>query len=229
MITNAQVVLFMLVLTRVSAFIAFFPLFSKKQLPSLVKAGLAGALSLFWFCQIEANMGPTEQVINQMSGFTGCMLLIKEGMIGIVLAIAMGLFFWPARIAGSYVGQELGLSMASISDPGSQDSSTLLSRIFETFAILLFFALNLHHFLILVIHHSFENVISRGSLLELPTERLVGMLNGASDYGLMIVAPLLIGFMLVTLVLAFLNRAAPTLNLFSIGMPLRVGLGILCL
>jgi flagellar biosynthetic protein FliR len=146
-----------------------------------------------------------------------------------VLSIALGLFFLPAKIAGSYVGQELGLSLAAISDPGSQDSSTLISRVFEGFAILIFFGINLHHFLILVIHNSFDQLLGKIDVLRLPTEQIIQLIARVNDYGFMIIGPVAILFMLITLGLAYLNKAAPTLNLFSVGMSIRSGFGIFCL
>lgn len=229
MISIEQLALFMLVLSRVSAFVAFFPLFSKKQLPTLVKLGLASSLSIFWFCEIDAS---SDAIAHQVAGAGAMMvvlLIVKEVTIGVALAMILGAFFLPARVAGSYVGQELGLSLASISDPASQDSSTLVTRLFETFAILIFFALNLHHFLIMVIHFSFKHLFAQSGPLMFPTEQIVTGMNGLTDYGLLIVAPLMIIFMLVTLILAFLNRAAPSLNLFSVGMSIRAGLGVFCL
>lgn len=231
MITNTQIVVFMLVLTRVSAFVAFFPLFSRRQLPNLVKFGLAGSLSVFWFSELMSSDELTSRFgdLGEIGQWTSLLIVLKEVTIGLTLSFALGMFFWPAKVAGAYVGQEFGLSLASISDPGSQDSSTLVTRLFETFVTLMFFGLNLHHFLILVLHASFNQLFIRVGVLELPTQELVRTLNNAGDYGLLLAAPLLILMMLVTLVLAFLNRAAPALNLFSIGMPLRVGLGIFCL
>lgn len=222
-----DLILFILVLARVSAFVAFFPLFAKKQLPNQVKAGLATALSVFWFADAKQVM--PEMTSADVGSLLFLMLVFKELCIGIMLSLVLGLFFWPARIAGSYVAQELGLSLASISDPGSQDSSTLVSRVFEAFSMLAFFALNLHHFIILSIHVSFDQTLTRVGLMKLPTEELVTAFNRMSDFGLLIVAPLLVLLMLVTLVLAFLNRAAPALNLFSVGMSIRVGFGGLLL
>jgi flagellar biosynthetic protein FliR len=229
MITDVQLVLFVMVLARVSAFIAFFPLFARKQLPNLVKVGIAGALSFFWYGTMEAQSGLDANAVLNFGILSGALLVSKEILIGLVLSVAIGAFFLPAKIAGSYVGQELGLSLASINDPSSQDSSTLLSKIFETFCILLFFGLNLHHFLILVIHHSFEALTGNTNVLQLPTEELVTLLNRSNDYGFMIIAPAVILFMLTTLGLAFLTKAAPSLNLFSVGMPVRIGLGIFAL
>ena len=229
MITEVQVVAFILVLSRVSAFIAFFPLFAKRQLPNSVKVGMAGGLTFFWYGMVEAQLSLDHSATTDLTVVSSILLLAKEVTIGVVLSIALGLFFLPAKIAGSYIGQELGLSLAAISDPNSQDSSTLISRIFEAFAILIFFSINMHHFLILVIHGSFDQMLGKIDVLRLPTEDLVLLLNRVSDYGFLIVGPVAILFMLITLGLAYLNKAAPTLNLFSVGMSIRSGFGIFCL
>ena len=100
MITNVHLVLFMLVLARVSAFIGFFPIFSRRQLPTLVKVGLAGALSIFWFLEINASVNWTEEMVNNLGGWASAALLLREVLIGIVMSVALGLFFWPAKIAG---------------------------------------------------------------------------------------------------------------------------------
>ena len=228
MIQQKDVVIFILVLARVSSFIALFPLFSQRQLPNLVKVALAVALSVFWHGTVAAD--PAIAASDFELTLVGSMLmLVKEVSIGIALAILLGLLFVPAKIAGSYVGQELGLSLASISDPGSQDSSTLLSRIFETLAILLFFGFNLHHFVIIVIHVSFDQLLGKIDLTRLPTEQLTQLINRATDYGLQSVGPVLVLLMLITVTLALLNKAAPAMNLFSVGISFRSGFGIFCL
>lgn len=230
MINQVQLVLFILVLARVSAFIAFFPLFARRQLPSLVKVGLAVSLTLFFYASAEKYAGISGDRLPDLGIVESILLLGKEVFIGVALGITLGIFFLPSKVAGSYVGQELGLSLASISDPASQDSSTLLASIFEAFSILVFFALNLHHFVILVVHNSFERMAGgRANLLQLPTESFVSLFNSVSDYGILMIAPLVILFMLISLCLAFLNKAAPALNLFTIGMSIRSGVGILCM
>ncbi|MCD0459811.1 flagellar biosynthetic protein FliR [Roseiconus lacunae] len=222
-----DIALFLLVMARVSVFVAFFPLFTKRQLPAQVKVGLAASLSIFWLADAKSVIPATE--LTDIGGWIFTFLLVKEVFTGMLLSLLLGLFFWPAKIAGSYIAQELGLSLASISDPSSQDSSTLVSRVFESFSILVFFALNLHHFIILTLHFSFHYVLTRVGMMTLPTEAIIAAFSNSDDYGLLIIAPVLVMLMMVTLVLAFLNRAAPSLNLFSVGMPLRVGFGVLLL
>lgn len=229
MIDNQQLVLFIMILARVASFVAAFPLFSRRQLPQMVKVGLATALAVFWYGEIESRFVGVDRDLTSLNSFMAILLIVKESVIGIVLGMLMGALFWPAKIAGSYVGQELGLSLASISDPGSQDSSTLLTRIFESFAVLVFFGINMHHFLILGLDASFDWFYTGVGIFDFPTEHIASMINDSSDYGLLICGPMLLVSMLVTCALAFLNRAAPSLNLFSVGMPLRAGLGIFLL
>jgi flagellar biosynthetic protein FliR len=225
--TEAQVLAFLLVLTRVSAFVAFFSLFSFRQLPQLIKVAIAVGLSIFWYGQADqlASLLPGETI----DSLTSTTYLLREFVIGVMLATALNLFFIPCKIAGAYIGQELGLSLAAISNPSAPDSSTLVTRVFETFTVLIFFSLDMHYFMLLVLDYSFRELADRVDIWHLPTERIVSMLNDSGDYGLVIIAPMACILMIVTVGLAMLNRAAPTLNLFSVGLSLRGGLGILCL
>lgn len=213
---------FFLVLARVGAFIGFFPLFGRQQLPPLVKSGLALALTIFW-----SGLQPTDA---PSSGAVAPLLLllmiIKEIGIGFALAMLLGLILIPARIAGSYVGQEIGISMEPVTNTGS-DQSSVMTTIFEAFTVMLFFVLNIHHFLILFLHYSLDEVVCCMHLFNLPTEGLVGLIGNLTRDGLVIAAPIgVLGF--VSLIgLFLLNKAAPSLNLFSIGMPFRVGFGVL--
>ncbi len=223
--TEQYVLAFVLVLSRVSIFIAFLPLFGNRQVPALVKAGLATALTLFWADAALASastLDPTNTLL-------ALLLIAKEAGIGFFLALLIGFFLVPAKIAGAYIGQEIGLSLAAISNPDVTDQSTLITVILEALSVFLFFALKAHHFLILCLHHSFGHFQDRIDLLKLPTAGLIEMINQLPQYGLAIVAPIGICMFLLVVGLSFLNKAAPTLNLFSIGMPIRSGLGILCL
>lgn len=220
-----EIFTFILILARVSAFVAFLPLFARRQLPRLVKAGMAVALTTFWFGSLPQGMYGDIQI----NIVTSVLYLGKEIGIGFVLSVLMGFMFVPARIAGAYVGQEVGLSLAAVSSPGTMDSSTLVTTIFETFAVLLFFGLNLHHFMITFLHCSLHQLNGKISLLDLPTELLVQITASLTEFGSLIAGPVGICLLILTIGLALLNRAAPTLNLFSVGMSLRAGIGIVCL
>jgi flagellar biosynthetic protein FliR len=215
---------FVLVLARVTAFIGFFPLFARQQVPALVKAGLATALTVFWFGSLE----PSNQQADAVVPLIFVLSIMKEVAIGILLAMLLGLILIPARIAGSYIGQEIGISMEPVTNTGS-DQSTIVTAIFETFTIMMFFVLNLHHFLILFLHYSLTDLLDRIHIFSLPTEGLVSLVSQVTENGLSIAAPIGVLSFVTMIGLYLLSKAAPSLNLFSIGMPLRVGMGVLML
>jgi flagellar biosynthesis protein FliR len=211
---------FALVLARVSALIGFFPLFGKQQMPVLVKAGFATALTVFWFGTTNVSTS-----VPAPPPLLALILIGKEVGIGLMLAMLIGFMLVPARIAGSYIGQEIGLSMDPVTGTGI-DQSSAMATLFETFAVLLFLGLDLHHLLIRILHQSMNELAGRIDLMDLPTEGLVQILSGLPEKGLLVIAPVGVFSFVVVISLFFLNKAAPTLNLFSIGMPLRVGLGL---
>ena len=225
MMFESQILTFVLVLTRVSAFVAFLPLFARRQLPTLVKSGLALALTVFWFGALPAE----HYITSEVDVVTSTLLIGKEIGIGFLLATLLGFMFVPARIAGAYVGQEIGLSLASVSSPSGTDSSTLVTSIFESLAILLFFGLNLHHFLVVFLHVSLIQLAGKIELQDLPTELLVQSTGSLTEFGSLIIGPIGVCMFVLMIGLALLNKAAPSLNLFSVGMSLRSGLGILCM
>ncbi len=225
MTLEQQVFSFILILTRVAAFLGFLPLFARKQLPAMVKAGLAMALTLFWFGSLPASAFFTDEI----NVVTAVLLIVKETGIGFLLSAMLGFMFVPAKIAGAYVGQEMGLSLAAVTSPSGSDSSTLVTTVFETLAILLFFGMNLHHFLIMFLHVSLVELSGKIDLTNLPTELLVQSTHALSEFGCLVIGPVGICLFVLTIALALLNKAAPTLNLFSVGMSLRAGLGIVCL
>jgi flagellar biosynthetic protein FliR len=148
----------------------------------MVKAGLALALTVFWWDSM-----PSAKQSEGSHAFAYALMLGREIGIGLLLAMLVGLLLVPARIAGSYIGQEIGVSMDPVTNAGF-DQSTIVAMIFETFAVLLFFGLNLHHFMILFVHHSFASLQSL-SFTELPTEDLVALTGKLPEFGLLIMAP----------------------------------------
>lgn len=219
-----QLFAFILILTRVTAFIGFFPLFGPRQVPIIVKVGLGTALTVFWFGAVPSPPITSESVPTLLA----LGLIFQEAGIGLLLSMLLGFLLIPARIAGSYIGQEIGISMEPVTQSGNEQS-TVMASIFETLAILMFFGLNLHHLLILFLHLSMTELANKINLLELPTAGLIGLIEHVSEYGLLILAPMGVLSFVMVMGLFFLSKAAPTMNLFSVGMPLRVGLGIFCL
>jgi flagellar biosynthetic protein FliR len=219
---------FMLILCRVSALIAFFPLFSRKQIPFSVKAGLSVALAVFWYGNLPAGLASSPSIAD-ISPVTGSLLLIREIICGSLLGMIAGWFLVPARIAGIYIGQEMGLSMGQVLDPNGMESNSEFGRLFETIALLMFFCLNIHHWVFMCLHHSFEFIGASALSLDVPTGLVVGLVNQLDEFGLLVAAPVAIALAAINFAVLYLNRASPAMNIFTVGAPARILVGLFVL
>jgi flagellar biosynthetic protein FliR len=218
---------FALILARVSAFVATFPLLGGRSFPRLVKLGLAMSLAWMWFGIYGMEPSADVRGAAEHVHWVGMALAVtREVVLGAVLGFGFGLFLMPLRIAGAYIGQEMGLSMAVISDPSQGDSSSIVAQLMETLGVLLFFSLDVHHVLLLAVHASLE-CWPCGSTL--PAESAMAVVRGIDDaqaWGLLVAAPVGICLFVTMMVLLFLARSAPQLNLFSVGLTVRLVVGL---
>ncbi|MFP6762644.1 MAG: flagellar biosynthetic protein FliR [Planctomycetaceae bacterium] len=218
---------FVLVLARAGTFVFFLPVTGGRNTPHTIKVGLTVALAVFWFSVWGTS--PSAEFIQLAAGkhwLAYSVALFRETILGALLGFLFGMLMVPARIAGSYVAQEMGLTMATISDPVTRQPASVLTHIFEALTVLVFFGLDVHHVLLLAMHSSFQ-LWSIGA--PIPDSMILIVAAGVSDaneWGLMLAAPVGICLFIATIVLLLLNRASPQLNLFSVGIVLRIATGL---
>ncbi len=209
----------LLAFLRIATFVSLLPPFAGRGLPKTVKIGLATALAL------GMTTGHTLHT-PVLDGPQLIWLGMRESITGGLLAICLGLFLYPAKIAGEYLNQEVGLSFAtniSVLEPQSQG---VLSQILEAFAVLLFMALNVDHYLYRFLQLSFERRPVGGPVWQPNAEAVAHVGNLMSAWGLRIVAPLACIMALTSLGLFLASRWTPQFNLQSIGFQLRVLVGL---
>lgn len=224
---EAWAVSFSLILARVGAFVATQPLFGGKQVPRLVKMGLTLALATFWIGDLApgANLEALEISTNaSWLGFT--LAAARESLIGALLGFGLAIVLMPVRTAGEFIGQEMGLSLASVSDPLSDNSATLVGQLVESLGIAVFIGLNGHHAWLVALHGTFARWPIGGPFPSLPIVPLASSIARAHEWGLVLALPLATCMFASTLLLALMARVAPQLNLISIGFSLRIGIGL---
>ncbi len=122
----------------------------------------------------------------------GTVALVQEIFCGVVIGLVTGWILIPARIAGAYIGQELGLTMGQLMDPSGMESGSDVTRVFETISMFLFFVLDMHYWVLLCLHYSFSGMRCVSGLMEIPTEALVYAIGQLDEYGLLVAAPVAI-------------------------------------
>lgn len=225
---ESLVLSFALILVRTGAFVAALPLLGGNATPRTVKIGLAAALAVMYFIVLRPA---TLAAGSPVSWLAFCVAVGQEGLLGGLLGYLMGLVLLPVRIAGDYLGQEMGLALAAQADPSATNPSLVVSQVFQMLAALLFFGLNGHHLFFAALHGTFMYFPLGGpgfaATLRLGTSAapLTAGLSSAQEWGILLAAPIGALLFLSSIVLALLTRAAPQINLFSIGFGLRIVIG----
>lgn len=224
---EAWAVSFSLILARVGAFVAVQPIFGGRQVPRLVKVGLTFALAVFWFEDL-APTGDFDELRFKSTTWLGYALAAaRESVIGAMLGYGLMILLMPVRVAGEFIGQEMGLSLASVANPMSENSATLLGQLVESLAIAIFLGLDGHHAWLAALHGTFARWPIGGGFPSLPLVPLIGATGRAHEWGLLMALPLATCMFASSMLLALMARVAPQLNLMSVGFALRIGIGLL--
>ena len=152
---------------------------------------------------------------------------LMETLTGLVFGFITNMCFNSLKIAGSLIDQQLGLSMANIYDPNSNTQNTLIETILYWLGVMIFFSMNGHHQLIAGIQNSF-NLVKVGQLI----------LSGNFDYvinvfvqcfiiGIKIAVPMILSLLIAELLIGFISKSVPQLNVMVVSMPLKLLMGII--
>lgn len=218
---------FGLVLARVSSFIATIPYLGGQNVPRLIKAGTALALTCFWFAESSATSAQTVMAMEEMPWLAFALAVGREVIIGCAMGYIFGLYLVPFRVAGEYTAQEMGLTLGTITDPTRPETTTVVGEFFEIFGALLFFTQDIHHLFLAALHSSFAAQPVGGSLLKLPVAAQLHSLASATEWGLTLAAPIGCCLFIMSLILGLMARAAPQMNLMSFGYAGRILVGLI--
>ncbi len=209
-----------LILARVGTFVAIMPLFADRT-PRLVRAGLAMTLTLFYFSAVAPRWDASLAQAPSWNGWPFLLVLLREMLIGAAFGLAMSLFLLPAQVAGAFVSNQVGLAVGPVRGVTEASASGALSAVFEILAAVVFLELDGHHVVLTALHATFAHWPLGGVAIPQPSESALAGLSRAQEAGTLLAAPLALSLWLLTILLAFLARAAPQLNIQSVGFTLQ--------
>lgn len=211
---------FALILARVGTFVAVMPLFADRT-PRLVRAALAFALGLFYFSAVGPRWDASLAQAPSWSGWPFLLVLLREMLIGAVFGLAMSMFLLPAQVAAAFISNQVGLAVGPVGGVTQTSASGALSAALEVFAAVVFLELDGHHVVLTALHATFAQWPLGGWAIPQPAQSAVAGLSRAQEAGTLLAAPLAFSLWLLTILLAFLARAAPQLNIQSVGFTLQ--------
>lgn len=218
--------LLLLILVRVSAFIFTAPFFSLRNVPVKVKAGISLFLAVILFYSVPVAMPAYSGVIGY------ALLIAQEAVFGAIIGLFANIAYHILEFAGRIIDMEIGFSMVSELDPVTNVQTTITANFYGYLVLLIMIITDLHHYFLKALADSFR-VAGPGQIILNPDmyKLMVSFITQFFIIGFRIVLPVFTGILLVNTVLGILAKIAPQMNMFVIGMQMKVmvGLGVLFL
>ena len=217
-----QVQAVVLIFIRISAILVSAPLFGSKNVPVQMKAGLSCALTI----AVLPVIGFREVYLTGVPSLVSAML--GEILIGIIIGFTARLIFAAVQLAGQLVGFQMGFGIVNVMDPQTSTQVAIIAQFQNIITLLVFLALDAHYWFILSIAKSFELIPPLGfcftdSLMEAIVRLSCDMFVVAAK----LAAPIIAALLFTSMALGLIARTVPQMNIFIVGFPLKIAIGLL--
>lgn len=208
-------------LIRISAFVMTCPVIGTRAVPARVKLILTLALTA-----VIVPVLPAAPDVAMLSG-AGLLVTAQQVVIGIALGLALRLVFMVLELAGTLIAMQMGLGFASMVDPANGAQVPVVSQFYVTIATLLFLATNGHLALVDTLADSFllAPVAAAG-----PGREAAGLVLEWAGWllgqAVLVSLPAVVALTIVNVAFGIMTRAAPQMNIFAVGFPITLLLGI---
>ena len=207
---------------RALALFTALPVLGTRSVPTRVRIGLAA------FIALAAQPSLPEPVAVALDSPLAFLLVVQQLVIGLSLGFAVRLVFAAVEFAGELIGLQMGLNFAGFFDPMTASAATAASRFFGTMVAWLFIVANGHLLVIAALVHSFTAFpVGPEPFAFLHQVQPHRWGSEIFSTGLWIALPLITMLLFVNLVLGAISRVAPQINIFAIGFPVTLGVGLL--
>ena len=213
---------FLLVLVRIATCIFAAPFFNTRGIPTKTKIGMAGGIAIML----------TGVLPEQNLAYTGIMeygvIVIKEGITGLLIGYSASICNSIVLFAGSLIDMQIGLSMAQEFNPMTMMNESITGNLYNYMVMLMLLATDMYHYVIRAVCDSYQVLPINQQVFQWDY-----LLEGISSYmsallilGFRMTWPVFACMMLVNCVLGILAKVSPQMNMFSVGMQLKVLVGL---
>lgn len=207
---------------RVLAVFTSAPLFSSRAFPIRARIGLA------FFIAFAAQPSLQGQPVISINGPEALGAVAQQVGIGLAIGFTVRLVFAAVELAGEVVGFQMGLNFAAFFDPSLNSQSSAVARFFGQMATFVFIVMNGHLMVMMAVIKSFEAFpVDQNFLEALKHMKLYELGTDLFASGLWIALPMIGMLMFVNLALGIVSRVAPQMNIYAIGFPITLTVGLI--
>ncbi|MCL2164293.1 MAG: flagellar type III secretion system protein FliR [Oscillospiraceae bacterium] len=215
--------LFMLVLVRMTGMFVVSPIFGRRNLPLYYKIGFAFFLALLVTSSNTISLPETGGTTIEYA-----IIVAKELIIGMMIGFIPYLMFSCIYLAGQIIDMKIGFGMVNVLDPESNTQIPVTANFYFMLCMIIFITLNAHHSIVKTIFISYE-IIPAGHI-NIDGSVVTGYIRLFSDIfitGIRLAAPIIFTLMLADIAMGIIAKAMPQMNIFIVGMPLKILVGLL--
>ena len=219
---------FLLVFVRIATFVFVAPFFSTSNTPRRVRAGFSIILAYILTQTLTDHSVPA---YSSVLGYS--ILVLKEAITGLLIGLAANICMSIVQFAGKISDMEIGLSMVQLFDPLTRESTGFTGSLYQYVLVLIMLITNMHYYFLRAIVETF-NLIPIGGAKFDSNKIMTTMIAFLGDYvsiAFRICLPIVASMLLLNAILGVLAKTSPQVNMFSVGIQIKVlvGLGILFL
>lgn len=223
-LTQNDVEQFLLILVRIASFLYTAPIFSlSRSIPNRTKIGFAAVLALLIFPMVEVS--PVQY--DSMLQYT--VIIIKEATVGLLIGFMANICMNILNFAGQVIDMEVGFSMVSLFDPSTNQQTTITGSMYTYFIMLLLVVSDMYQYVVRAVIDSYQLIPVGG--MEVHITKLYDLfmqyLTDCFVIGFRIILPFFTVMLMLNVILGILAKIAPQMNMFVIGMQLKVFAGLL--
>ncbi len=217
---------FLLMLVRLTSFFLLAPIFSMRGVPAQFKVGIAAFLAF-----VAVSTLPMGDTI--LLDSTYLLLIIKELATGLALGFTAALVLYTVQIAGAFIDFQMGFSMANVLDPQTGAQVPIIGHFKYMMALLFLLTVNGHHFMLDGVMQSLRVFPVERLAISVKAEDIAQFMTGLFAemflIALQIALPIVGALFLVDIALGILAKTVPQLNIFAVGLPLKIFVGFIML
>jgi len=212
---------FILIFIRIASFVSVAPFFGMANTPARIKAGLSVFIALILY-SVLPKTGLESTTI-----FSFATLVLKEIMTGLIIGFAAGICSNIMMVAGHIIDINVGLSMATEFDPITQSETAITGNLYNYLVLLLLLITNMHHYILKALVESYQLIPINGQHFHWNAllAAMVMYVTQLFSIAFQIILPIFACLMILDCVLGIMAKVAPQMNMFSVGMQLKILLG----
>lgn len=216
---------FLLILVRVASCIFAAPFFNTRGVPTRSKVGVAGCIAIMLISILpEQNLT-----------YTGIMeygiIVMKEGITGLLIGFSASICNSIVLFAGREIDMQMGLAMAQEFNPLTQMPESITGNFYNYLVMLMLLVTNMYQYVIRAVCKSYQLIPINGQVFqwEYLAEGFIRYMSSLVTIGFRITLPIFACMMLLNCMLGVMAKVAPQMNMFAVGMQLKVLLGLAAL